>query len=279
MPINQEDTETLLRIVSGLNPTELVNVQNNITAMLQKTTATFTNALPKKLPDLHIPGEILLPFVEFLFLNFIQEIFHNFDGGDYATKNEEEATNTNKVSVFNMFDHVQKQTGQYPRIVVRATSLRTSPMFIGNAGPESKNNNIVNEATLSVPMTMTVMSPNYNECNVLGNVTLVSLLANLKYIMKLFTFQHIDFPVWNAPQKMEDSPDLFAGEITFDCHKRTRWGSKHTSKIFSEIFLRLVATVEGDLSDPIVQIIGNIKTLDPKLKNFLLSFGNPGSSL
>jgi hypothetical protein len=278
MGVAREDLEELIRIVGGLTNQEILGLQNNLTMMLKQKSPDIQK-LPQDLPDLHVPPYVLMTFMEYLFISFIEELFHNFKDDDYETKNLDEATNTNKVSVFNMFNHLSKQQGQYPRVVVRALKMRLSPETIGGADPMATNNNLINRAAMSIPMSISVLSKNYNEANILGNIITISLLANLKKIKQVFNIGCIVYPEMDAPQTMEESPDLYMAQIQFDCNKTVRWDTVTTVETFSEMFLRIAACVKGDLTEPIVQIIGNIKSLDPNLIKLFKSLGSTGTSL
>lgn len=275
-----------LDIVSQL-PTEALKALSNLASMeIQNRELVQTlGDLPQQLPDLKIPSYILLTFVEHLYSCFIEELFNNYDeDGDYSTDPAEVYTNSNTIKITNSFNDLDFKDGQFPKIVIQAQGSNPNNQFVGMDSPYKSQNNSFSDVDrdekssyFQVPVAINIMTGNYNEANILGNLIQMTLLENSDIIRKLFGFNYVTEPNFTGARLLKPYDKVFVSTISFVSGKYVQWANLIKQKNYKAIIYRLVAKVgKNDPDDSInhfIQIINDMP-LDPELKAYIqLKYG------
>jgi hypothetical protein len=274
--------------IEGLSSEALQALSDLANQELQKRIAsTVATELPTQFTDLKVPNYILVTFVEHLYTCFIEELFNNYpEEEDYTTDDPTKLSNNNAIKITNSFNRIDYKDGQYPKIIVQAQGSNPSKQFIGNDSPYKNSDPYIStkknekSAYFQVPVSITVLTQNYNEANILASLLQMALLENFDVLQRVFGFNYVTEPQMSSARKVRDVDDVFAADISFVNGKYVQWSHLIGTSNYRAIIYRLVAKVsKTDGDDSINHFISLLQgmPLDPQLKEYIqLKYGMDG---
>lgn len=258
--------------LSNLSKESLQQLRGTIDQILNQRVQSEFEGLSADFPDLRIVPYVLVTYMEYLFISFIEEMFANYSGEEYDIRCSDDLRNDNSVIVSQFFNTVDSQPGQYPRIVVQAHMSDTQPASIGNDAPQTQQINSLKNALMTVPMRITIMTPNYSEANNLANNVQMGIVENHDILRRVFKLNSISFPRMTSGQKTREFQSIFAATVDFNVTKYVKWQNITRIKEYKNVILRLVARMKDDKDSPIIMaVLASGGNVSPELQSYLRS--------
>jgi len=295
MDIMQEDTEilTVMVVTMATNPSrdDVKNALDTIFSLPQselekiitgaqqvfnsREHSEVNDTIPAERPNLKFPSYITITHAEWIMTEFIKELFNNYDE-DYYMANENDATHDNSIIVTNSFNDIDEKIGQTPRIVVDVGQSAASQSFMANINAKASDfispDTIKgkNSAALQLPISISVISPKKNECNILACMIQMAIIENMDLLREIFNIYKFTFPAVNGAKQIKDKGKLMMASVQLQMERYVSWSTVLKIKSYKNLYLRLNAYGHGDKTPPIRTIISSYDyPLDPQVVKML----------
>ena len=228
-----------------------------------------SNKVQDKFPNIVIPTYVLLLNIEYIFTEFLKEIFKNYDE-DYRTGCDEDISNDNSIMIVSFNNETLEKKGQYPRIAVQCLGGGASQSSLANVDASNTIDNDKRSAMMQFSVRIVCMAQNYNEANLLSGIAFVCILENHDLLRNVFGFSQIGFPQIQSAQMLKNYDKVYGSVITFTCTRMIYWANITRLKTFRKIILRLLGQVKGDVTSPIIQIANMLDLpLNDQVRDYL----------